>query len=272
MRALDPILLFGGIGLRVFLIAILTGMPGEWDAALSDPAHGRSSLFVRYGHGPGRPRPLGGVGQTRRGDSDGPAADRSGARLQPVGLLRHGRRRPRGQAFSQAMGGITGRLMLEAARLIDTGSVEFALDVGGASGALIHALMKQNPALRGAVLDLPENSAEAAKAAEALGLQERLSIISGDFFAKVPAADLYLLKHILHDWKDDECVSILRNCRGAIKPNGRVVLIEIVLPDVDPPPYATQVDLRCWQCLDPGSARSRSTRSCLRRRTSVLPA
>jgi hypothetical protein len=134
-------------------------------------------------------------------------------------------------------------LMLDAARLIDTGSVEFALDVGGASGALIHALMKQNPGLRGAVLDLPENSAEAAKAAEALGLQERLSIISGDFFVKVPAADLYLLKHILHDWKDDECVSILRNCRGAIKPSGRVVLIEIVLPDVDPPPYATQVDL-----------------------------
>ena len=79
-------------------------------------------------------------------------------------------------------------LMLEAARLIDTGSVEFAVDVGGASGALIHALMKQNPALRGAVLDLPENSSEAAKAAEALGLQERLSIISGDFFVKVPAA------------------------------------------------------------------------------------
>src|SRR3981081_3014629 len=148
-----------------------------------------------------------------------------------------------GQAFSQAMGGITGMLMLDAARLIDTGAVEFALDVGGASGHLIHALMKQNPALRGAVLDLPENSAEAAKAAEALGLQERLSIISGDFFVKLPAADLYLLKHILHDWKDDECVSILRNCRGAIKPSGRVVLIEIVLPDLDPPPYAHQVDI-----------------------------
>src|SRR3981081_1978973 len=126
-----------------------------------------------------------------------------------------------GQAFSQAMGGITGMLMRDAARLIDTGPVEFALDVGGASGALIHALMKQNPGLRGAVLDLPENSAEAAKAAEALGLQERLSIISGDFFVKVPAADLYLLKHILHDWKDAECGSILRDCRGAIKPAGR---------------------------------------------------
>jgi hypothetical protein len=136
------------------------------------------------------------------------------------------------------VGGITGMVMLEAARLIDTGSVEFAVDVGGARGALIHALMKQNPVLRGAVLDLPENAAEATKAAEALGLQERLSIIGGDFFAKVPAADLYLLKHILHDWKDDECVSILRNCRGAIKPSGRVVLIEMemVLPDVDPPP------------------------------------
>jgi hypothetical protein len=91
-------------------------------------------------------------------------------------------------AFSEAMSGITVMLMLEAARLIDAGSVEFAVDVGGASGALIHALKKQNLTLRGAVLVLPENSGEAVKAAEALGLQERLAIIGGDFFAEVPAA------------------------------------------------------------------------------------
>src|SRR3979411_878505 len=104
-----------------------------------------------------------------------------------------------GQAFSQAMGGITGMLMLDAARLIDTGPVEFALDVGGASGALIHTPMKQNPGLRGALLDLPENSAEAAKAAEALGLHERLSIIGGGFFRQGAAGGVHPPDHILTD-------------------------------------------------------------------------
>jgi 2-polyprenyl-3-methyl-5-hydroxy-6-metoxy-1,4-benzoquinol methylase len=133
--------------------------------------------------------------------------------------------------------------MLEAAPLIDTRSVGFAVDVGGARGSLIHALMKENPSLHGAVLDLPHVSADATRAAEALGLQDRLTVIGGDFLVEVPSADLYLMKHILHDWADEACISILRNCRRAIKPNGRVVLIEIAMDEINPPPHTTQIDL-----------------------------
>jgi hypothetical protein len=146
-------------------------------------------------------------------------------------------------AFSQAVGVLTGAFMLEAAPLIDTRSVGFAVDVGGARGSLIHALMKENPSLHGAVLDLPHVSADATRAAEALGLQDRLTVIGGDFLVEVPSADLYLMKHILHDWADEACISILRNCRRAIKPNGRVVLIEIAMDEINPPPHTTQIDL-----------------------------
>ena len=146
-------------------------------------------------------------------------------------------------AFSRAVGGLTSAFMLEAAPLIDTTSVDFAVDVGGANGSLIHALMRENPSLHGAVLDLPHVSADATRAAEALGLQDRLSVIGGDFLVEVPSADLYLMKHILHDWADEACISILQNCRRAIKPNGRVVLIEIAMDEISPPPHTTQIDL-----------------------------
>jgi hypothetical protein len=146
------------------------------------------------------------------------------------------------QAFTRAMGGLTKTLLSEAPRLIDTASVSFAVDVGGAAGSLIHSLLKQNLALRGAVLELPHAVANARSAAEAERLEDRLSIIEGNFFTEVPPADMYLLKNILHDWPDDACIEILRNCRRAMKPGGRVILIEIVMDD-SPSSFVTHVDL-----------------------------
>jgi hypothetical protein len=146
-------------------------------------------------------------------------------------------------AFTQAVSGVTSAVVPEAVRLVDTKSISFAVDVGGASGSLIHGFMRENPTLRGAVLDLPHVSAEATRAAEALGLQDRLQFVGGDFFAEVPSADLYLIKLVLHDWTDESCISILRNCRRAINPRGRVVLIEVVVDEIGPTPFVSQLDL-----------------------------
>jgi hypothetical protein len=145
--------------------------------------------------------------------------------------------------FTKAVESITGAVAREASQLIDTKSVEFAVDVGGASGSLIHALMGKNKVMRGAILDLPHVKAAATKAAEILGFQDRLSVLGGDFLVSVPSADLYLVSRILCDWPDDICLSILRNCRRAIKPGGRLVLIEMLVDEVDPPPFVSQTDL-----------------------------
>ncbi|HVJ51769.1 MAG TPA: methyltransferase [Aliidongia sp.] len=148
-----------------------------------------------------------------------------------------------GAAFTQAVGGMTSALVVEAARLIDTGSAGFAVDVGGANGGLIHALLKENPSLRGAVFDLPHVEADARKVAEAQHVEDRLSVVAGDFFTEVPAADLYLLKHILHDWADEACLSILKNCRRATHPGARMVVIEMLMDEIGPTPFSTRVDL-----------------------------
>jgi hypothetical protein len=76
------------------------------------------------------------------------------------------------------------------------------------------------------VLDRPEVAAAAAVAAAARGLAERTEAIGGDFFKSVPNGDLYLLRFILHDWDDADAIRILGNCRRAMKPDARLVVIE----------------------------------------------
>ena len=147
------------------------------------------------------------------------------------------------EAFSQFLVGISSAVSAEAARLIDTRKVSLAVDVGGASGSLVHALMNANPALRGTVLDLPHVAIQAAKAADALGLSDRFSFVAGDFRNAVPPADLYLLKHVLHDWADATCDSILQNCRRGLRPGGHVIVIELLADDIEPTPLFAQFDL-----------------------------
>jgi len=110
-------------------------------------------------------------------------------------------------------------------------------------------VLQDNPAPSGIVLDLP-NIAEIAKGAAAeVGLERRVTSVGGDFFEAVPAADLYLLRYILHDWDDAACIRILRNCRRAMLPGGRVAVIEQVLGDIGQPGPAPLMDLNMMVML-----------------------
>ena len=146
-------------------------------------------------------------------------------------------------AFTETMKSTSFVIDREAAKLVDTQSMRVAVDIGGASGTLIHSLMKKNPALQGVVFDLSHIVPSAIKAAEDLGLQDRFSVVAGDFFASVPPADLYLLKLILHDWNDDACISILQNCRRAIHPGGRIVAVEMLIGEIGTPGFSPLIDL-----------------------------
>jgi hypothetical protein len=147
-------------------------------------------------------------------------------------------------AFTETMKSTSLAFNREAAKLVDTQSIRVAVDIGGASGTLIHSLMKENPALRGVVFDLPHVVPTAIKAAEDLGLQDRFSVIAGDFFATAPPpADLFLLKLILHDWNDEACLSILKNCRRTIKPDGRILVAESLIDEIGTPGFAPMIDM-----------------------------
>ena len=106
------------------------------------------------------------------------------------------------------------------------------VDVGGGRGALIAGVLQANREMRGILFDMPHALATAQPLLDRAGIADRCKLVGGDFFEVVPAgADLYVLKFILHDWPDDECVRILRNCRKAMAPAGRVLIVEHLVPE-----------------------------------------
>jgi hypothetical protein len=146
-------------------------------------------------------------------------------------------------AFAEGMTSLTSTVAEETARVIDTSGVNIVADVGGARGAMLYALLRIHPHLQGIVFDRPNVIASASAAAGEFGLQERVTTVGGDFFQCVPGADLYLLKHILHDWDDAACICILRNCRRALRPGGRVAVIELLLGEIEEPSLAPIFDV-----------------------------
>jgi hypothetical protein len=134
--------------------------------------------------------------------------------------------------FNAAMVEVTKRVTREVVGAYDFSAARTVVDVGGGNGALLAGVLKGNPHLRGVLFDLAAGLAGAAAAMEAAGLSDRVELIEGSFFAKIPAgADVYLLKSIVHDWDDDRAVEILATCRAAMAPESRLLLIERLVPE-----------------------------------------
>jgi predicted O-methyltransferase YrrM len=113
--------------------------------------------------------------------------------------------------------------------------VNLAVDVGGATGSLLHLLQEANPTLRGIVFDRPNVVDHAVALTARKGLTQLTEVVGGDFFESVPPADLYLLKFILHDWDDQRAIKILQRCREAMTSGGRVAIVEVVLGGLSDP-------------------------------------
>ncbi|GAA4508119.1 methyltransferase [Actinoallomurus oryzae] len=145
--------------------------------------------------------------------------------------------------FTESMADLSNLTVQGAVAAIDTAGVSTVVDVGGADGRFVLALMAADPGLRGQVLDLPHAVEDARREAGNRGLSERFSAVAGDFFAEVPAADLYLLKTVLHDWDDDRAITILRNCRSAVNEGGRALVVETVVGEIGRPDFAALSDM-----------------------------
>jgi precorrin-6B methylase 2 len=137
------------------------------------------------------------------------------------------------EAFAAGLSSFTAVTGAHAAEVLDTSNVRLAVDVGGATGSLLHDLMAVNSSMRGIVLDRPATVPLAEQAARTLGLQDRITALGGDFTKSVPAeGDMYLLRYVLHNWDDDTCIQILRRCREAMAPGARVVILEMLLGSI----------------------------------------
>ncbi len=133
--------------------------------------------------------------------------------------------------FRAVMGTAPAEDYAPIARVWDFSHTNVVADLGGGGGSLLLAVLELNPHLRGMLVDR-ETSLDAAKSRFANeNLSSRCKLISADLTQSVPAgADVYMLKHVLHGYRDDEVTTILRNCRAVIPRNGSLLVIEFILP------------------------------------------
>lgn len=156
------------------------------------------------------------------------------------------------QVFNAAMSSYSGsqtEWALDALESFDFSSVNRLCDVGGGHGHLLCSFLARHPHLSGAVLDLPEVVGKTEQLwAEPLGVADRCEFVGGSMFESVPTADAYMMKMILHDWNDDECVAILQNIAQAATPGARLFVIEHLVTDPGTPHFAKLFDIHmmCW--------------------------
>jgi len=146
--------------------------------------------------------------------------------------------------YDEAMTGVHGRETDPMLDAYDFGAFRTVADIGGGKGLLLAGILNRHPAIQGVLFDLPAVADRARSTISRSGLAERIRIEGGDFFASVPAgADAYVLRHIIHDWQDPEAIAILRQCREAAAPDGKVLVVEMVIPPANEPGFGKWLDL-----------------------------
>ena len=143
-------------------------------------------------------------------------------------------------AHSPELSAIFSRLMSQSVtdriagivRAYDFSRMKTIVDIGGGNGALLSAILAANPAAKGVIFDTPDVIVEARTSLARSSVARRIDLVGGDIFrGPLPASgDLYVLSNIIHDWDDQAAEQILHNCRAAVRADGRLLIIEEVMP------------------------------------------
>ena len=135
--------------------------------------------------------------------------------------------------FDAAMTGIHGRETGDVLDAYDFSGIEVLADIGGGNGSNITPILQQYPAMKGVLFDLPHVVERAKERVDAAGVSDRTGGVKVRAIAheSVPnGADAYLMRHIIHDWDDAKSLTILRNCHSAMPPDGKLLVVESVIP------------------------------------------
>ena len=152
--------------------------------------------------------------------------------------------RAHGEIFNRAMTSLSQQAVPVVVEAYDFQGIKKLVDIAGGHGLLLAGVLKANPGVSGLLFDLPHVIEGAHSLLEKEGVADRVELATGDFFASVPAgADAYMMKHIIHDWDDERALTILRNIRRSIAKNGRLLIVEAVIPTGNEPHLGKIMDL-----------------------------
>ena len=149
-----------------------------------------------------------------------------------------------GETFNLAMTDFSAFVAPAVLLSYDFSEIESLIDVGGGCGKLLTSILELYPDLQGVVVDLPGVISGATQRIQDHSCRDRCAAIPGNFLKSLPrGGDVYLLSGVIHDWDDEGAKRILKNCRNAMRRDGKVLVIECILPEGNEPSFSTLLDL-----------------------------
>ena len=149
-----------------------------------------------------------------------------------------------GEQFGRAMQNVSAISASGVLANYDFSSARLIVDVAGGNGSFLRAILQQHQQTTGVVVDLPYMQSQTLASIEHDGLQIRCRFEACDIFKAVPSGgDIYLLRFILHDWNDAESRRILQTIRTAIPLSGRVLIVEMLVPEANEPGFVQLMDI-----------------------------
>lgn len=155
-----------------------------------------------------------------------------------------GERPEQAALFDAAMTSIHGRETQSFLDAYDLSGINVLADIGGGNGRNLIGILQRYPEMKGRLFDLPHVIERARQNLEQAGVADRCQLIGGDFFDSILVeADAYLMRHIIHDWDDEKATRILRNLRRTLPAQGKLLVVEHVLPPGNEPSFGKLLDL-----------------------------
>lgn len=141
---------------------------------------------------------------------------------------------------------------------VDFSSYPEIADIGGGEGLLLSSILYKTKNSKGILFDLPEGLNHPETIFERFGVLNRMQVIPGSFFTTAPAgADVYLLKNIIHNWSNEECITILKNIRNVMPAHGKIMIIEMILDENNTASFGKLIDLQMMVFMEAGKERTR---------------
>lgn len=162
-----------------------------------------------------------------------------------------------GELFNDAMTGWSKNIHTAVVEAYDFRGINSIVDVAGGRGMLISSILKANSQLKGILFDQPNVVADAKELLEQAKVSNRCETVGGDFFMSIPSgADAYIMSHIIHDWGDEDCIKMLKNIRQGIAQNGKLLVVEMVVPTGDTAHLSKWMDVAMMMMYPEGKERT----------------
>jgi hypothetical protein len=166
--------------------------------------------------------------------------------------------RKESEIFDRSMTNLTELSIEPVLNAYNFSKYKIIADIGGGEGLFLSAILYKNQSSEGILFDLPEVLARAETILKKYNVNDRIKTIPGSFFESAPGgAEIYLLKNILHNWSEEDCIKILENIRNVLPENGKILILEMVIEEDNKPSFGKLIDIQMMVFMQQGKERTR---------------